>query len=77
MTQYYLGPLEEPDVQLLTEGIVSEAVKSHARCCDCGLIHRHNFRVRANGAIQFQTFRDPKATNSLFGDLPQPASEVK
>lgn len=30
MTQYYFGPVEEADVQLLTEGIVSEAMKTQA-----------------------------------------------
>lgn len=31
MTQYYFGPVEEADVQLLTEGIVSDAMKTHAQ----------------------------------------------
>jgi hypothetical protein len=30
-------------------------------CCDCGLVHRLNFRIRA-GHIQFQPWRDPRAT---------------
>jgi hypothetical protein len=28
-------------------------------CCDCGLIHRINFRI-VNGQIQFQAFRAGK-----------------
>lgn len=30
-------------------------------CCDCGLIHKINFRV-VNGKVQFQAFRDNRAT---------------
>lgn len=26
-------------------------------CCDCGLVHRMNFRIR-DGRTQFQAFRD-------------------
>jgi hypothetical protein len=28
----------------------------YMQCCDCGLIHRMNFRIR-DGRIQFQAFR--------------------
>lgn len=28
----------------------------YLRCCDCGLSHRLNFRIK-NGKIQFQAFR--------------------
>lgn len=31
------------------------------RCCDCGLIHRINFRV-VRGRVQFQAWRDARAT---------------
>lgn len=31
------------------------------RCCDCGLIHRLNFRTWF-GRVQFQAFRDDRAT---------------
>jgi len=31
------------------------------RCCDCGLVHVVNFRVRG-GKLQFQVFRDDRAT---------------
>ena len=34
------------------------------KCCDCGLIHRLNFRVK-NGHIQFQAFRDNRATGQV------------
>lgn len=30
-------------------------------CCDCGLVHVVNFRIRA-GKVQFQVFRDARAT---------------
>lgn len=32
-------------------------------CCDCGLVHRVNFRIR-KGKIQFQAFRHPQATGA-------------
>lgn len=31
------------------------------QCCDCGLVHRINFRIR-DGQIEIQTFRDGRAT---------------
>jgi hypothetical protein len=31
------------------------------QCCDCGLIHRLNFRI-VDGQIEIQTFRDARAT---------------
>lgn len=30
-------------------------------CCDCGLVHKINFRV-VGGRVQFQAFRDNRAT---------------
>lgn len=33
------------------------------RCCDCGLIHKMNFRVK-NGKVQFQAFRDNRRTTA-------------
>ena len=30
-------------------------------CCDCGLVHKLNFRLR-RGRIQLQAFRDNRAT---------------
>ena len=30
-------------------------------CCDCGLVHRVQFRI-VNGKIQFRAFRDNRAT---------------
>lgn len=36
------------------------------QCCDCGLVHRHNFRVkkdsRGRNKIEIQSFRDGPAT---------------
>ena len=35
------------------------------RCCDCGLVHKVNFRIvqgRRGKKIQFQAFRDMRAT---------------
>lgn len=37
-------------------------------CCDCGLVHRVNFKIVKRGKInkiQFQAFRDEKASASL------------
>lgn len=33
------------------------------QCCDCGLIHRLNFRVNKSGHLEIQTHRDVRATN--------------
>lgn len=32
------------------------------QCCDCGLIHRMNFRIDEWGRIEVQAFRDGRAT---------------
>lgn len=31
------------------------------QCCDCGLVHTVNYRIR-DGKVQVQVFRDPRAT---------------
>ncbi|MDQ6892169.1 MAG: hypothetical protein M3167_06130 [Acidobacteriota bacterium] len=31
------------------------------RCCDCGLVHRMDFRARG-GAVEFRVFLDKRAT---------------
>jgi hypothetical protein len=33
------------------------------RCCDCGLVHKMDFRVK-NGRIQFRAFRDNRSTGA-------------
>ena len=33
------------------------------QCCDCGLIHKLNFKIDEKGNIHMQTFRDARATN--------------
>jgi hypothetical protein len=32
------------------------------QCCDCGLVHKMNFKVDDRGRIHIQTFRDHRAT---------------
>ena len=34
------------------------------RCCDCGLVHRMDFRIR-NGRAQLRAFRDNRATAAI------------
>jgi hypothetical protein len=34
------------------------------RCCDCGLVHIFNFRIRKK-KIQFQAWRDNRATGQI------------
>ena len=37
-------------------------------CCDCGLVHRINFRLvknRSGATIQFQVFRDNRSTAAV------------
>lgn len=44
------------------EWIEPKPQKGHKMaCCDCGLVHIINFRVR-KGKVQFQPFRDDPAT---------------
>lgn len=33
----------------------------YIRCCDCGLVHRVSFRVRA-GRIEYRPYRDKRRT---------------
>lgn len=33
-------------------------------CCDCGLVHRFNFKI-IDGALHYQAFRAPKYTAAL------------
>jgi hypothetical protein len=33
-------------------------------CCDCGLVHRMNFRIRS-GRVQFNAYRDNRATAAI------------
>lgn len=45
------------------------------QCCDCGLIHRMNFRLNARGKIEIQAFRDGPATGGArkgFRYTPEP-----
>lgn len=35
------------------------------QCCDCGLVHKLNFRVNAKGGIEIQTTRDERATSAV------------
>ncbi len=33
-------------------------------CCDCGLVHRMDFRVKG-GRVEFRAFRDERATAAM------------
>lgn len=33
------------------------------QCCDCGLIHRIDYRINDKGKIEMRAYRDPRATN--------------
>ena len=35
------------------------------QCCDCGLVHKHNYRVNAKGEIEIQSSRDERATSAV------------
>lgn len=35
------------------------------QCCDCGKVHRVNYRVTADGTIQVQSFQDHRATAAV------------
>jgi hypothetical protein len=32
------------------------------QCCDCGLVHRMEFRIKDGDKIEFRAFRDEKKT---------------
>jgi hypothetical protein len=32
------------------------------QCCDCGLVHKINYRITAKNKIEFQVFRNERAT---------------
>lgn len=32
------------------------------QCCDCGLVHKVNYRLNENGKLEVQVFREPRAT---------------
>lgn len=34
------------------------------RCCDCGLVHKLDFRI-VKGRIQFRAFRDQRSTGAV------------
>jgi hypothetical protein len=40
-------------------------------CCDCGLVHRLNFRIK-DGKIQYQPFRDPEETRKRRRAISRP-----
>jgi hypothetical protein len=35
------------------------------QCCDCGLVHRVNYRINDKGGIEVQVFRDDRATGAV------------
>ncbi len=35
------------------------------QCCDCGLVHKLNFKIDDKGAIWIQTTRDERATSAV------------
>ncbi len=35
------------------------------QCCDCGLVHKLNFRINPNGDLEIQTTRDGRATSAV------------
>ena len=39
------------------------------RCCDCGLVHKMDFRVE-NRRVQFRVFRDNRATAAIRRAFP-------
>jgi hypothetical protein len=56
----------EPYYQV-TDGEWLEALMKNNKdqCCDCGLVHKVNYRINAKGKIEVQVFRDERATAAL------------
>lgn len=45
------------------------------KCCDCGLVHKINFRIR-KGNIEYQPFRDNRATAAVRRKIKKPVGTV-
>ena len=39
------------------------------RCCDCGLVHNLDFRIR-NKRVQFRAFRNERSTGQIRRHMP-------
>ncbi len=40
-------------------------MKNHYdQCCDCGLVHKMNFRINKKGKLEVQAYRHARATNA-------------
>lgn len=46
------------------EWIEVQMKNNYDQCCDCGLVHKINFRINKNGKIETQAFRHHRATNA-------------
>lgn len=46
------------------------------QCCDCGLVHRLNFRINEKGYIEIQVYRDNRATAAVRKSFGFPKEEV-
>ena len=55
-------PIKYPTV-MAGEWVQPKAVY-RMKCCDCGLVHRMEFRLYRN-RLQFRAFRDERETNRL------------
>jgi len=44
------------------EWVATDRKRNREQCCDCGLVHKVNYRINAKGKIEFQVFRDARAT---------------
>jgi len=65
MTNKPKGRVGRSEYYHVTDGEwVEVPMRDHKdQCCDCGLVHRLNFRINAKGRIEVQAFRDARATN--------------
>lgn len=45
------------------------------RCCDCGLVHRLDFRLR-HGRVQFRAFRDNRSTGQVRRHMIRPGEAL-
>lgn len=60
------------------EGVWEDVLMKNFRsaCCDCGLIHRVNYR-RKDGVLQVQVYRDERATAQIRRGMRRRGTMIK
>ncbi len=57
---------KEPYHQLVSGAWERVTRRGHKnQCCDCGLVHRFDYRITADGKIEFRATTDRRATAAV------------